>query len=194
MQGTDEASHQLGKHPGVAAKRCGAVALPCANKRYGGIVRVDDFAVGQRLAWRASSGLVLNPLLGCPSQGQDLRSQRQQACLRLAYQRHTYVSHPPELAAEAAHQRLEVGLGWLGLRLQRRTLGGALRRDRTDELEDFVGAFYRVAASWTRGLPGARGTVSTTRRAGLTSPASMAAAAWIARRSSINGASSRRRT
>jgi hypothetical protein len=63
MQGNDEASRRLGKHPGCGAKRCEAVARPTAHRRNGGIVCVDDVAVGQRLAWRESAGLVLNRVL-----------------------------------------------------------------------------------------------------------------------------------
>jgi hypothetical protein len=83
-------------------------------------------------------------------------------------------------------------LEWLGVRLQRRTLGGALRRDRDDELEDFFGALYSVAASLTRGLPCSRGKVSTTRCAGLTSPASMAAAACTSERPDRDASTGRR--
>jgi hypothetical protein len=56
-----------------------------------------------------------------------------------------------------------------------------------------LGAFSSVAASLTRWRPCSRGTVSTTRRAGLTNPASIAVAAWIASSASLSGASRRRR-
>ena len=138
MQAKDEARRWLGNHSGLATKLGGAVALPFAHGRNGRIVGVDNFAVGQRLALREPAGLVCNPvmrlerggdlgiqacplllrqgrcpmqtLLGGPCQGQDLLSQCQPWRLRLAHQRHTHVSHPPALAAEAAHQFLEVVL------------------------------------------------------------------------------------
>ena len=62
-----------------------------------------------------------------------------------------------------------------------------------DELEDFFWALYSVAASLTRWLPCSLGKVSTTKWAGLTSPASIAVAAWMASSSSINGSSRRLR-
>lgn len=165
MQAKDEARRWLGNHAGFAAKLGGAVALPFANGRNGRIVHVDNFAVGQRLALREPAGLVCNSvmrldrggelgiqacplllrqrrcpmqtLLGGPCQGQDLLSQCQQLRLRLAHQRHKHFSHPSALAAEAAHQFLEVVLEFLRLHLHRRGLGGALRRYGRDDLEDF---------------------------------------------------------
>ena len=105
--------------------------LPFANGRNGGIVGVDDLAVGQRLALREPAGLVCDPVMGLergrelgvqtrplvlrqlrravqarlggPRQRQDRLSQLQQLRLGLAHQRHKHFPHPPALATEAAH-------------------------------------------------------------------------------------------
>ena len=63
MQAKDEARRWLGNNSGLATKLGGAVALPLANGRNGGIVGVDNFAVGQRLALREPAGLVCNPVM-----------------------------------------------------------------------------------------------------------------------------------
>jgi YD repeat-containing protein len=55
MQGKDEASCRLGDHARLAAKLGGAVAFALAHGRYGGIVGVDDLAMGQGLALCQSS-------------------------------------------------------------------------------------------------------------------------------------------
>ena len=60
-------------------------------------------------------------------------------------------------------------------------------------MREFCCALYRVVASVTRWLPGSTGQVSMPSWAGLTSPASMAAAAWSAMRSSMRAASLRPR-
>src|SRR5918992_1190810 len=221
MQGKDEASRRFGNNARLAAELRGAIAFALANRRNRGIVRVDNFAVGQHLALRQPAGLVFDPLMGRegggklgvqarplvlrqlwhtvqallhgPSQGQDLASTLQQLRLGLAYQRHKHFSHPSTLPADAAHHLLEVVLQVLRVRLQRRALGGALRGDGRGHLEDFFGALYSVAASLTRWLPCSLGKVSTTTWAGLTSPSSIAVAAWIASSSAINGSSRRRR-
>jgi hypothetical protein len=62
-----------------------------------------------------------------------------------------------------------------------------------NQLERLCGAFYRVVASVPRGLPCSHGKVSMTRGAGLTSPSSIAAAAWRALSSSMRASSMRRR-
>ena len=49
--------------------------------------------------------------------------------------------HPPALTAEAAPNPLALALQLLRLRLQGRTLGGALSRYRNDDLEDFLGPY-----------------------------------------------------
>ena len=146
MQGKDKARRWLGDNPRLAAKLGGAIAFAFANGRNGGIVGVDDFAVGQRLALRQPAGLVFDPLMGLersrelgvqarplvlrqlrhtvqallhgPSQGQDLASTLQQLRLGLAYQCHKHFPHPPALSAEAAHNLLKVVLELVGLHLQ----------------------------------------------------------------------------
>ena len=60
------------------------------------------------------------------ARGRTCCSHLQQLRLGLAHQRHKHVSHPPALAAEAAHHLRQVVLELLRLRLQRRALGGAL--------------------------------------------------------------------
>jgi len=217
MQGNDTARRRLGDHPGRAAELGGAMAFALANRRNRGIIRVDDLAVGQRLAWREPAGLEFDPVmsfeggcqlgvqarpvilrhlrravplrLGGPRQRQDRLSSLQQWRLGLAHQRHKHLAHPPTLAAEAAHNLREVMLALLRLRLQGGALGGALGRYGDAELEDFFWALYRVAASLTRWLPCLLGKVSTTTCAGLTKPSSIAVAAWITNNSSINGSS-----
>ena len=89
---------------------------------------------------------------------------------------HTRCPAPLHWSAEAAHHPLEVVPQAAHMGLQgccpRSQLGGPLR----DDLADFLWALYRVAASLTRWLPCALGNVSTTTCAGLTRPASIAAA------------------
>jgi hypothetical protein len=63
MQGKDEASGWLGDNPRLAAKLRGAVTFAFANGRNGGVVGVDDFAVGQGLALGEPAGLVCNPVM-----------------------------------------------------------------------------------------------------------------------------------
>jgi hypothetical protein len=68
MPGEDEASGWLGDNPWLAAELGGAIAFAFANGRNGGVVGVDDFAVGQRFALRESTGLggdLLMRLDGC---------------------------------------------------------------------------------------------------------------------------------
>ena len=208
--------------PGLAAKLGGAVALALANGRNGGIVGVDDFAVGQRLALRQPAGLVCDPVMGL-ERGRELGVQARPLVLRQLRRAVQALPGRPAPAAGPArpissncvsvwrtsvtntfpiprHWRpkrritfCEVVLELLRLRLQRRALGGALRGYGRDDLEDFFWALYRVAASLTRWLPCSLGKVSTTRCAGLTSPSSIAVAAWIASSSSINGSSRRLR-
>jgi hypothetical protein len=64
MQGKDKARRRFGNHARLAAERRGAMAFALANRRNRGIVRVDNFAVGQHLALRQPAGLVCDPLLG----------------------------------------------------------------------------------------------------------------------------------
>src|SRR4029450_12663810 len=92
-----------------------------------------------------------------------------------------------------AHNLRQILLELLCLPMQRRASGGARHGYGRDDLEDFFGALYRVAASLTRWLPCSLGKVSTTKCAGLTNPSSIAVAAWIASSSAINASSSRRR-
>jgi hypothetical protein len=131
--------------------------------------------------------------LRSPSQGEDLRSHLEPLGRGPADEPHPHGAPPPTLAAEAAPALSQVLLEVRGVPRPRGALGGARGGSGRDDLEDFWGAFDRVAASLTRGRPGARGTLSTTRCAGLTNPSSIARAAWSARRSSLNGASTRRR-
>ena len=146
MQGKAEPGRRLSDEARLAAKLGGAVAFALTNGGNGGIVGVDDLAVGQGLALRQAARLVCDPVmclkggrelgvqtralrrrqlgravqarLGGPCQRQDRLSQLQQVRLRLAYQRHQHAAHPPALAAEAAHQLCEVLLELLCLPLQ----------------------------------------------------------------------------
>ena len=63
MPGKDKARRRLGDNPGLAAELGGAMAFAFANGRNRGIVRVDNFAVAQRLALRQSAGLGCDPLM-----------------------------------------------------------------------------------------------------------------------------------
>src|SRR5713226_2799152 len=221
LHGKDEARGWLDDNPWLAAKLSGTVALPFANRSNGQIVGIDDFAMGQRLAIGQPAGLFFDVLMGrygscelrvqtltlplrqvraavqallrCLGQRKNLMPNFQQVLLGLAYQRHKHLALPAALPAEAAHDLGEVVLELLRLGLQRRALGGALVGEVLDDLENFFLALYSVAASLTRWLPCSLGKVSTTRCAGLTRPASMAAVAWTARSSSIKAASIRLR-
>src|SRR5712691_3181558 len=221
MHGEDEARGRLGDHPWFAAKLRRTVAFAFANRCNGAIVGIDDFAMWQLLALRQASRLFGNALMGfdgclqrgvqaltlairqqrhalqaflrCPSKRQNLLPGLKQVLFRLAHQCHEHFALAAALPAEAAHNLPEVVVELVRLGLQRRALGGAVVGDVRDDLEDFFLALYSVAASLTRWLPCSLGKVSTTRWAGLTSPSSMAAAAWSASSSSIKASSMRRR-
>ena len=62
-EGNDEASGWIGDHARLAAKRGGAVACAFAHGSNGGIVGVDNLAVGQRFALRQASRLVCDPVM-----------------------------------------------------------------------------------------------------------------------------------
>src|SRR5437660_5614580 len=100
---------------------------------------------------------------------------------------------PPTLAAKAPHHLLQVLLEALGLTRERCGSAVALLCDVCDEFEGFFCALYSVVASVTRWLPCSHGKVSMTRWAGLTRPASIAAAAWMAMSSSLRTSSIRPR-
>jgi hypothetical protein len=168
VQGNDEAGGWLGDNPGLAAKLRGAMAFALANGRNRGIVRVDNFAMGQRLTLRQPTGLVCDPwmrlerghelgvqtrsllprqlhrtvegVLGGPRQRQDRLSHLQQVRFCLAHQPYKHVPYPPTLATEAAHHLPEVVLELLDLPLEGCVSGGALRGNGRDDLEDFFGA------------------------------------------------------
>jgi hypothetical protein len=80
--------------------------------------------------------------VGGLGQRQHLRAQLQQLRLRLAYQCHKDLPHSPALATKAAHHPLEAVLEAvlesLGSFLEGRPLGGALRGDDRNDLEDFL--------------------------------------------------------
>ena len=165
MQGKDEARRRLGHHPGLAAKLGGTVAVALTNGGKGGIIGVNDLAVGQGLALGQASRLVCDPVMclkrgpelgvqACPlplrpwrraaqarfsslRQRQDRLSQLQQVRFRLAYQRHKHLPQPSTLAPEAAHPLRKVVLELLHLGLQRRALGDARGGYGRDDLEDF---------------------------------------------------------
>src|SRR5215475_1208085 len=221
LKGEDEARGRLGDNAGFAAKLGGAITLAFADRGNREIVRIDDFTVGQRLALSEAAGLGGDLLVGresrlelgvqaCPlvcgqmrgalyarlrgpCQPYHLVPGRQQLLFRLAHQRHKHLPLAPALPPKAAHNLGEVVVELLCLPLQRRARDGAVLGEVRDNLEDFFFALYNVAASLTRWLPCSLGKVSTTRCAGLTKPASMAAAAWSARSSSIKAASMRLR-
>ena len=165
MPGKDETRRWLGDNARLTAELGRAVALALADGRDGGIVRIDNLAVGQGLALRQPAGLVLDPAMrrergrelglqtplllvrqlrravqacvGGLRQRQDLRAQLQQLRLRLAYQCHKDLPHPPALPTKAAHHPLEAVLESLGSFLEDRPWGGALRGDGRDDVEDF---------------------------------------------------------
>src|SRR6266850_8318017 len=221
MQGKDEAGGWFGNNPGLAAKLGGAVALAFANGGNRGIVGIDNFTLGQGFAVGEPTGLGGDLVMGCegsfelgvqalplalsqlrralhvrlrgPRQQPHRLPSLQQLLFRLAHQRHKHFPLAAALPAKAAHNLGEVMLELLCLRLQRRARDRAVSGEVGNDLEDFFFALYRVAASLTRWLPCSLGKVSTTRCAGLTRPASMAATAWIASSSSINAASMRLR-
>ena len=199
MQGKDEARRWLGDNPRLAAKLGGAVAFALANGRNGGIVGVDDFAVGQRLALRQPAGLVCDPVMGL-ERGRELGVQARPLLLR---QLRRAVQALPGRPAPGAGPGCPSSSNCVSVwrtsvtntfpiprhwRPKRRItfwrscwsccacacsavpLGGALRGYGRDDLEDFFWALYRVAASLTRWLPCSLGKVSTTRCAGLTRP------------------------
>jgi len=89
------------------------------------------------------------------------------------------------LAAEAAHDLLQGLAHRTHLGAQGLGRWGPLTGDTLDEAQHFFWALYSVVASVTRWLPCSEGKVSTSRWAGLTSPSSIAAAAWIATSASI---------
>src|SRR5882672_2113233 len=220
-KGKDEARGGLGDDARFAAKLGGAVALAFANRGDGGIVGIDNFALAQGLALGEVPGLGGDLGMGVQSDGQlgdqagllalsqlgstehaRLRGScqlhhgtpsRQQLRFRLAHHAHKHLALSATLAAKAAHDLGEVLLELLRLGLQRRARDHAVLGEGRNDLEDFFFALYKVAASLTRWLPCSLGKVSTTRCAGLTSPCSMAAAAWSASSSSINAASIRLR-
>ena len=220
MHGEGEARGYLGDHTGFFAKLRGTVALAFENRRNGDIIGIDDFAMGQRRAMREASGLFFNPLmalhsvlelrglaplyvrkrhlsvqvlLGCLCQGQDVLPHLKQMLFDLVYQLRKHFTLPAALPAKPAHELLEDVLEAVSLGLQRRGPGRSLVGKVRDDLEDFFGALYSVAASLTRGLPCSLGNVSTTRCVGLTRPASIAAVAWMLSSSSIKASSRRPR-
>src|SRR5713226_1020392 len=221
LKGEDKARGGLGENAGFAAKLGGTVTLAFANRCNGEIVGIDEFTLGQRLAMGEAAGLSGDLLVGregrlelgvqaCPLALRQLpravyallRGPRQlhhrlpalqQLRFRLAHHAPKPFALAPALAAKAAHDLGEVVLEVLRLGLQRRACGRARIGEVRDDLADFFFALYRVAASLTRWLPCSLGKVSTTTCAGLTRPASMAAAAWSVRSSSIKAASRRLR-
>ena len=67
--------------PGLRPNWAGQLLLPFANGRNGGIVGVDDLAVGQRLALRQPAGLVCDPVMGL-ERGRELGVQTRPLLLR----------------------------------------------------------------------------------------------------------------
>jgi len=221
LKGEDKARGGLGENAGFAAERGGTVTLALANRGNGEIVGIEEFTLEQRLALGEAARLggdllrgredrwelsvqacpltlrqMSRPLyaLRCgPRQLHHRLSALQQLRFRLAHHPHKHFALAPALATKAVHELGEVVLEVLRLGLQRRACGRALSGEVRNDLKDFFFAFYRVVASLTPWLPCSLGKVSTTTGAGLTRPASMAAAAWIASSSSITVASMRLR-
>ena len=150
MPGNHKTGRWLGNHARLTPELGRAVAFALANGGDGGIVRIDDLAVGQGLPLRQPAGLVRDPAMrlergqelglqtplllvrqlrravqacvGGLRQRHDLLAQLQQWRLRLADQCHKDLPHPPALATKAAHHPLEAVLESLGSFLEDRAL------------------------------------------------------------------------
>src|SRR5712691_4136145 len=210
MRRKEKAGGGLRDDPGLAPTLGRTVACALENRSNSTIVGIDDLALVPWLAlreplrWSAES---VRRLERCPQVALHTRALTRRAMGRwpdgqgaatlpellccLAHQRHEDCALPAALSTTAAHALREVVVEGGRLGLQRGRVRGALRRDGLDEVEDFFCALSSVVAAVTRWLPCSTGKVSTRRCAGLTSPSSMAAAAWMASSSSIQ-ASSRR--
>jgi hypothetical protein len=149
---------------------------------------------GKPLALRImQSRRLLKTLLGLSARGVDRCTQIKEPLFRVAHTRDEDATLAATPSAKASHHFFAclpevVGWAWeLG------RPATALRSDGLDAFSAFFCAFYRVVASVTRGLPCSQGQVSMTRCAGLTRPSAIAAAAWLARSSSMRASSMRPR-
>src|SRR5215510_10362085 len=127
-----------------------------------------------------------------PQDGNGLAKLRE-FLFRLAHQVHKDLPLTTALAAKTPHHFVQLLVECLGLVCEDCGSAAARLRDVCDERKRFFCALYNVVASVTRWLPCSQGKVSMTRCAGLTSPSSMAAAAWMAISSSMSASSMRPR-
>src|SRR5262249_36356557 len=136
---------------------------------------------------------VVQEVLGLLSKSGNGRAKLQEFVFRVAHQFHKDPTLATTLAAKAPHDFGQLLVERLGLPREDRDALAARLRDVCDEGQCFFCALYSVVASVTRWLPCSQGKVSMTRCAGLTRPASIAAAAWMAISSSIRASSIRLR-
>ena len=219
--GKDKARGRVRGDTGLAAKLCRTIALAFEDGSDREIVGIDQFTVRQFLAVGEPCGLLadvgmaaqggverfrdtcalgvtqrhglVQEMLGLLPQGGHRLAKLQEFLFRLAHQFHKDVALPPALAAKAPHHFGQLLVECLGVTREDCGAMAARLRDVCDERQRFFWALYSVVASVTRWLPCSQGKVSMTRCAGLTSPVSIAAAAWMASSSSIRAASMRLR-
>ena len=165
MSGEHEAGGGLPDKARFAPKLGGTVTLAFADRSDGGIVGVDDFAAGQRLAVGEPPRLGHDLLMGGKGHGQPgvparslrgrqrdgalelrlgglrqrshRRARREQVRFGLPHQTHKDFPLPPALPPKAPHNLGELKVKRLGLRLQGRALCATLGRNLRNDLEDF---------------------------------------------------------
>ena len=217
----DEARGRVRRKAGLTPKLCGTIALAFEDGCDSEIIGIDQFTVRQFLAVGEPGGLLadvcmaaqgraerfgdtlalgvtqrrrlVQALLGLLPQGGNRLAKLQELLFRLAYQFHQDLALTTTLATKAAHNFFQLLVELLGLAREDRGTAAVFLRDGFDERKHFFCALYSVVASVTRWLPCSQGKVSMTRCAGLTSPSSMAAAAWMASNSSLRASSRRLR-
>jgi hypothetical protein len=211
--GQEKAGSGLGQEAGFAPKRGRAMACALHDGGHGGGRRMPDFALGelftlgqaprllgelprrgagsvqvttQTRTLRLPEGAVLTQArLGVLGPGRQATAQVQQALCGRTHPRDAALALAPALTTKATPDLVQGLLQRLRWVLQSGGRARALLTDPLDAVQAFFGALSSVVASVTRGRPCAEGQGSTRRWAGLTRPASMAAAAWSAPRSSI---------
>jgi len=219
--GEDKARRRVGDQARLAAELRRAIPLAFDKRCDGAIIGIDNFTMAEffplgepgglrtDMRMRAQRGVqrlgqaltrggaprarVGQALLGLLPQRGDGLPQVEEHLFRLAYKLDTDLALPSALAAKAPHDLVQCLRQILRLTRERRGGTATVLGQVCDACERFFWAFYSVVASVTRWLPCSLGNVSMTRWAGLTSPASMAAAAWMAMRASMRASSIRRR-
>jgi hypothetical protein len=174
----DKAGSGLGEQTGFATKLGRTIAFAFDDGGNGGVIRIDDFTLGelfalgealrllgdlpmrvaggfqvtkQALTLRLTQGAVLvQERFGVLAPGLYVTAQVQQVLFGLTHQCDEDLALAPALTAKASHDLLQGLVQRMSRGLQSRGWDRALLAEALDEVQEFFWALYSVVASVTR--------------------------------------------